>query len=641
MTSRLCIRHLVFVGPAKEPAILHFYAGPNILYGPSDTGKSFVVDAIDFMLGGKGPLRDIPERVGYTHALLGLSTSTDEEFTIIRSTEGGPFRLFSGLRLANPDEGGEELSEQHNDKKNDNLSSRLLDRIGLAHKRLRKNKRGDQQSLSFRNLARLVVINEEEIIQKRSPLSDGNYTADTANVSTFKLLLTGVDDGALGTPKQTTPEQHNREGQAELLADLIRDHSAQIRAAGTKSAELPDQLERLQASVGRESSQLAFSEKEFRKLTERRRELLTKLDEGSSRSAEIRALLERFQLLDSHYQSDMARLRGMTEAGSLFSALGKKQCPLCGALPDHHRPSDACDGDVDTVVAAARAEADKIEARRAQLLETIGTLQKEGADFDRQLPRLEERLKVLSATIAEQVQPVKKMRSSYKQLVEKSAQVQGALTLYANLQELEARLSKLQAEEEQASGSANAADVELSTSTVDKFATFVHGALTGWSLPHADRVHFDLKTKDLVINGKSRISYGKGLRAITQSAFTIGLLDYCLANETPHPGFAIVDSPLLSYKEPEGAEDDMRSTSVDVRFFQHLGTLANNRQVIVVENRDPPSSLADEKWVQQFTGKVDVGRFGFFPLPRASSEDTEHAEAAPLEEPVVTETVDA
>lgn len=641
MTSRLCIRHLVFVGPAKEPAILHFYPGPNILYGPSDTGKSFVVDAIDFMLGGKGPLRDIPERVGYTHALLGLSTSKGEEFTIIRSTEGGSFRMFGGLLLALPEEEGEELAEQHSDKKDDNLSSRLLDRIGLAHKRLRKNKRGDQQSLSFRNLARLVVINEEEIIQKRSPLSDGNYTADTANVSTFKLLLTGVDDAALGTPKSTTPEQHSREGQAELLAELIRDHHAQIRATGTKPAELPDQLERLQASVGRESSQLAFSEKEFRKLTDRRRELLTKIEGGTSRSAEIRALLERFRLLDSHYQSDILRLRSMTEAGSLFSALGKKQCPLCGALPDHHRPSDACEGDVDSVVAAARAEADKIEARRTQLLETITALQREGAEFDRQLPRLEERLKTISATIETQIRPVKQMRSSYKQLVEKSAQVQGALTLYGNLQELEARLAKLQAEEEQTSGSANAADVELSTSTVDKFATFVHGALTAWSLPQADRVHFDLKTKDLVINGKSRISYGKGLRAITQSAFTIGLLDYCLANETPHPGFVIVDSPLLSYKEPEGADDDMRGTSVDVRFFQHLGALASNRQVIVVENRDPPRALAHEKWVQQFTGKVDVGRFGFFPLPKATSEDGEQAESVPMKESPVADLADA
>ena len=38
-----------------------------------------------------------------------------------------------------------------------------------------------------------MIVNETEIISQRSPLSDGNPTADTPNFATFKLLLTGVD----------------------------------------------------------------------------------------------------------------------------------------------------------------------------------------------------------------------------------------------------------------------------------------------------------------------------------------------------------------------------------------------------------------------------------------------------------------
>ena len=60
--SGLRLRHLVFHGPDRPPAALEFGPGLNVIYGASECGKSFVVEAIDFMLGGKQQLRDIPER---------------------------------------------------------------------------------------------------------------------------------------------------------------------------------------------------------------------------------------------------------------------------------------------------------------------------------------------------------------------------------------------------------------------------------------------------------------------------------------------------------------------------------------------------------------------------------------------------
>ena len=47
------------------------------------------------------------------------------------------------------------------------------------------------------------------------------------------------------------------------------------------------------------------------------------------------------------------------------------------------------------------------------------------------------------------------------------------------------------------------------------------------------------------------------MRAITYAAFTIALIEYTHANERPHPGFAVLDTPLLAYREPESQEDDL------------------------------------------------------------------------------------
>src|ERR1700722_7119189 len=97
MTDGLRIRSLTFCGPNREPASISFQAGLNVIYGASNTGKSFIVDTIDFMLGGKGPLRDIPERVGYDRVFLAMETLNGQQFTIQRSANGGAFRIYDGV----------------------------------------------------------------------------------------------------------------------------------------------------------------------------------------------------------------------------------------------------------------------------------------------------------------------------------------------------------------------------------------------------------------------------------------------------------------------------------------------------------------------------------------------------------------
>ena len=167
---------------------------------------------------------------------------------------------------------------------------------------------------------------------------------------------------------------------------------------------------------------------------------------------------------------------------------------------------------------------------------------------------------------------------------------------------------------EEKDGPGNTADANLPASSLDKFSVEVQKILQNWHFPNADRVFFDQKTRDLVINGKNRTSFGKGLRAITQSAFTIGLLEYCKQQGTPHPGFALLDSPLLSYKEPDGADDDLRHTDLKMRFYDYLKKISDDQQVIIVENTDPPDDVRAMPRAQRFTGNPEEGRAGLFPF---------------------------
>lgn len=617
MTKGLRLKSLSFHGPLRDTAIIEFGAGLNVLFGASNTGKSFIVDTIDFMLGGKGPLRDIPERVGYNQILLAVETLDDEKFTIIRSPDGGAFRLYNGLYSDSLPEGdGTTLAETHNDKKDDNLSAFLLSKLDLAHKRVRKNKRNETQSLSFRNIARLLIINEEEIIQQRTPLSDGNVIADTTNTSVFKFMLTGVDDSTLASAQTRSPEEQSRGAQIELLDQLIDGYQRQVKELAGQKDELEEQREKLEESMNSQGEMLAVSEAAFKDAATRRRDLARRVEEGRDRLTEITALLERFTLLEAHYRSDVERLQGIEEAGSLFGALGETTCPLCGAAPEHHRLADDCDANIDKVVAAARVEIAKIELRQAELTTTIGTLRKEAVSFETRLPRLEAVLSDVSGEIDRVVAPnLRQLRTTYRQLADKDGEVREALAIHRQLGDLEERKAKLERENE-SSGGDGVNDVGLSVSTADKFAGFVLDILKAWHFPEIDRLHFDMKTRDLVINGKSRISYGKGLRAITQAAFTVGLMEFCRENQTPHPGFVVLDSPLLSYKAPDGSDDDLSSTDLKDQFYAHLGNLKADRQILIIENTDPPAGVQTLPQATKFTGIPGIGRSGYFPPER-------------------------
>ncbi|HFH3066231.1 TPA: AAA family ATPase, partial [Pseudomonas aeruginosa] len=614
ITPGFRLRFLGFFGPQKSPATVTFGAGLNVIYGASNTGKSFIVEAIDFMLGGKPPLRDIPERVGYDLVLLGLETLDGKSFTLWRSIDGGGFRLYEDLHQMPPttDIPYTQLDEKHSDKNCTNLSSFLLNLCNLGGKRVRKNSRNETISLSFRNIARLMIVDETEITQQSSPLVDGNPTANTPNLATFKLLLTGADDSALVASNKSEPEELSREAQLHLLDQLLDDYRDRLKELTKSPKELEEQLEKIDTSLRQQAALVNTTEAEFQEAAGKRRELRKKLEESRERRAEVGAMLERFGLLDRHYVSDIERLRAIEEGGTLFSVLGAGHCPLCGADPDHHRVDTGCNGDTDAVVQAARVEVAKIEVLRTELVATVRSLEREGANFDRRMPTVVRELESISESVEELIAPkLSTLRKSYSDFADKRAEVREALALYATVQDMERRRADLEKDTEDEKAGA-VASADLSTTVTYSFAKTVEGILTGWHFPETGDVYFDSKARDLVIAGKSRSAFGKGLRAITHAAFTLGLLAFCRARQTPHTGFVVLDSPLLAYREPDGAEDDLTGTDLQEQFYAYLEALPSDTQVIVVENTDPPASIMQREQSLMFGKNPYHGRYGLF-----------------------------
>ena len=242
--KQLELRGLSFIGEGQEPAALKFSSGLNVVCGASDTGKSFVMEAIDFMLGGSQAPRDLPERLGYEAVVLGVRSSGHEN-SLERGISGGGYKLFDGPMVQY--QGSEPtamLKARHKADAQDNLSGWLLSRCGLFSKRIQTNKKGDTKSLSFRDLARLIVVQEEEVIKKESPFLTGQYTTKTSEKSTLKLILTGVDDSALVSESVDDAEIESRVVKVSLLDEWIYDLQNEIERTNADREAIEKQLQK-------------------------------------------------------------------------------------------------------------------------------------------------------------------------------------------------------------------------------------------------------------------------------------------------------------------------------------------------------------------------------------------------------------
>jgi len=245
----------------------------------------------------------------------------------------------------------------------------------------------------------------------------------------------------------------------------------------------------------------------------------------------------------------------------------------------------------------------------------VDSLEKERIKLNDSLEQFQDTYAECETKLNDMAKPaVASERDSYIRLVSERAEVQSTLGKFLRLSRLKEQLSELDENAPETSEDSTATQTQVSKSMLDEFSETVQRILEEWHFPNASRVFFDEGKRDFQIAGKDRGSTGKGFRAITHAAVTIGLMEFCRERGMPHPGFVVLDSPLLAYWKPEGDEDDLSGSDLNERFYRYLLGLKDENQVIIIENQHPPSFVVEEGHVTVFTKNPHQGRYGFFPV---------------------------
>jgi len=624
----LHLHFIRFLGPNKAPAEFTFTKGLNILWGSSDTGKTFLVEAIDFMLGAGDPLKDIPERAGYDRVLLGL-TIAGKEYTLHRSINGGAFRLFDGLLQDIPEDpkAGTKLSAGNNAGNLKNLPNWLLNGIECKNAEiLYSAEKGTTKSLGFRALAHLCIIPYPRITTPKSPILTGQWTERTREYAVFRFLLTGVDEsavipeGEIVFAPELPPDRPTVS--PDTLAEMIRDYEAEL----AKLTENPDGIDAEETAIEEAIDKLQASirnmEGRISQTSQQRKSVYDSYHRFGARVNEITELLERFKLLDAQYTNDIKRLVAIEESGQFFVLRDPMACPLCGALPEGQHHDAACDGNVVAVTQAAKAEIAKIRVLQSELQGTVAALSKERTEGAAEQRTLAGRWRQYEREIEQALSPdFASAREQHAALIERRANIRQADVLYKKIRSLRRRLDeptpvpkKVVAQEPE-----ETPEVQeyIPKSILGEFSKTVSAILTEWHFPDSTDVYFDELNRDVVIGSRLRGSRGAGLCAITYSAFTLALFEFCRSRKMPHPGTVILDSPLIAYKEPKADDEGIAGTDLKRRFYEHLEVFAGENQIFIVDNTEPPPAFIPK--ATHFTANPDIPRCGLFPSLKKSN----------------------
>jgi len=345
------ISEIRLTGKGKKDASITFKPGPNVVSGDSDTGKSYLLRCIDYVLGAQEMTKVIDEAAGYELVWLELANTAGEVLTLERHLTGGDVRAHSipitdvitnqdaASELDDiPEDGDEEETgtdvevlawKRQGASKARDVTSRVFPFFGLPEDvRLRSDGKGQTQRLSIRTLLPIFVFDEGRIISERSPII-GDGFGQTPNKRMFSYVLTGTDDSGVIAQERREIVHAEISAKLGLIDDLLIPIESRLEKAGTEEEE-SDSTGRVEAAIENLSNLLSENANERTRLREERREKMALQRRAESQLIGIEELLERYRLLDERYTSDLQRLDFIAEGSHYFDGLQDSLCPLWG-----------------------------------------------------------------------------------------------------------------------------------------------------------------------------------------------------------------------------------------------------------------------------------------------------------------------
>ena len=613
MQGRLKLTKLILAGENKKDAIINFKGGLNVIAGASDTGKSFAFECIDFALGSSSNPKTVPEMKGYRSVFLEIEDIGQEEiFTLRRNfsedEKNEIFIYYSNYQEKDAAE-VEKLSVTHNAKKS--LSKKLLNCCDCTYKYVMKNTKGDTRAFTFRSFSPLIMINELRITARHSPIyhtdSRGSTFARPGRTA-FKTVISGIDYKKEEKKENTEIIKAKLKGKIEQLSQIIDEirieNNELIKDTEDINTEKSIEIIELNKFIKEKSEEIKKYELDYK-------EIQTEIE---IKNTELKHLLNnnnKFVLLKKNYLSDLERLEFIYDAFDLTQQLVEVECPIC------HSPMKVNEMEKsDDYYEALATEKIKIEVQLAELDETIKDLSDEIISKKQRISKLENYKEEITDNLNNNLGPIVAEKvKKVQELMDAQERINLITRNEKRINKYNTEISKWQ-EKIDSTGQEKGKKIEdLPEAYTNELCKEIKFLLQGCDfIGKEGKIKYNNATEDVEVGEKEKASYGKGARAIINSTFLIGIMNYCYKRNLCHPGIVVLDSPLTTYKEKDkkDGDDETITKGTKEKFYEMLAEQKNG-QIIIFDNEEPSSTVKTKINYLHFSGDSTVGRKGLIP----------------------------
>lgn len=341
MASSILINQLVVIGVQKNYSV-NFHEGVNIIYGDSATGKSSILNLIDYLLGAK-TFSLYPEIESSGRYCLLDVTLNSQRYTIKRDLFDAliPIEVYPcavdlieqyAARKYNPSFSS---SSQYNDM--EFYSEFLFTALGYNNVKIKESPTKDDSKLarlSFRDLFKFCYVDQDDLGSKIF-LQPENYALQTKNAEVFKYIFNALDSQISDVQQNIstrTLRRNELDRKFKSVSEFLRESDfgsmstldSMVDNVDQKILEIEKQILNLNTRLTSDNDLYRALHSTITQITLDKRSLIQRQQENQTK-------VERFTRLKNDYLIDIAKFRASVSARKSIGDIpeGITLCPIC------------------------------------------------------------------------------------------------------------------------------------------------------------------------------------------------------------------------------------------------------------------------------------------------------------------------
>ena len=567
------VKSVTAIGKGKTTSTVEFIDGVNIIKGDSDTGKTKVIYSILFAMGATR--KPFAAKTGY------------DKVVLVIGTPGGDIQ-FERKYSANIIEVVSENSEIEDGKyavKNSKNNARPLIKdvwlklIGIEDSpEAAHNKDSDKWAITWNAMMPIWYVDEHEICRETSIIEPVQYTQKTYLLSIILYLIYGKDFAGEAGKKDQAIKEAKREIMEEYLGTKLSNAEAAVKRYKAYYDAITDIT--LQRELQKTAEDQKRIEEEIAAMLEDGKRIVNESMELELQISEMAMLSNRYNSLQTQYDSDVRRLSFLAEGGKKLAELEPiRNCPYC----DH--PIEV--KKLPSYEMVSKSESKRIRGLQSGLADTQREMTEEKAILEKQLETLNSEYEEIQRKIREELNPrkteIEKLLADYQEQIDNRNKYKIYEQMRKDIEdELKLYVAEVAAEvPKKAEYKPRECFDAQFRKVMDEYAFKI---LDEMKYPRLEGAKFNVNTFDVEINGGAKVDdHGKGYCAFINSVLALMVRKYLVEHGEHSPGITIIDSPLHGMFQ--GVEDDAPE-SMKSGMFRYLSGLAKEGQLIIAENAE-------------------------------------------------------